>query len=84
MSRETRYRQCTLSRPVEGGQAFMVSWIREAVAIPGNVLHKLEDAETGRIEHGWRVVDATEPAMPEHLLLRQSRDWKRTRTASDV
>ena len=84
MPRETLYKQCLLSKPVEGGQAFMVSWIRQAVAVPGNRLRKLEDPETGRIEHGWTVVDATEPPMPERVLLKQSRDWKQTRAASDI
>ena len=84
MSRTTMYRQCLLSKPVDGGQAFMVSWIRQAVAVPGAVLRGLEDPDTGRIEEGWRVVDATDPPMPEHVLVKQSRDWKRTRAASDV
>ena len=84
MPRETFYKQCLLSKPVDGGQAFMISWIRQAVAIPGNRLRGLEDPETGRIENGWSVVNATEPALPEHVLLKQSRDWKRTRDASDI
>jgi hypothetical protein len=84
MGRETMYRQCLLSKPVDGGQAFMVSWVRQAVTIPGARLRGLEDPDTGRIEEGWQVVDATDPPMPEHVLLRQSRDWKRTRSASDI
>ena len=83
MPRETLYKQCLLSKPVDGGQAFMVSWIRQAVAIPGAALRKLEDPDTGRIEDGWHVVNVTEPAMPEHVLLKHSRDWKRARSASD-
>lgn len=84
MARDTLYKQCLLSKPVEGGEAFMVSWIREAVAIPGAALRKLEDPESGRLEEGWHVVNVTEPPMREHVLLKQSRDWKRTREASDI
>ena len=85
MARPQMYLQCQLSKPLEGGAvARMVSWIRQEVAIPGRVLRNLEDTDTGRIETGWRVDTATGPAMPEQLLLRQSRDYTRQRLASDV
>jgi hypothetical protein len=84
MARQQTYMQCQLSKPVEGGVARMVSWIRSEIAVPGRLLAGLEDTDTGRIETGWRVDSASGPAMPEHVLLRQSRDHRRQRQASDV
>jgi hypothetical protein len=85
MARRQMYLQCQLSKPLEGGAvARMVSWIREEVAIPGRVLANLEDTDTGRIETGWRVDSAAGPAMPEQLLLKQSRDYTKQRLASDI
>jgi hypothetical protein len=49
------YKQCCLSKPVEGGTAYMHSWIRSEIAMPGQVLDKLEDSETGVWEFGWKV-----------------------------
>ena len=83
--RRQMYKMCELTRPVEGGVARMVSWIRAEVAVPGNVLRRLEDSDTGRVEAaGWRVEWATSPAMPEDVLVRQSRDYTRQRAASDI
>jgi len=84
MSRLQTYMQCQLSKPVDGGVARMVSWIRSEIAVPGNLLGRLEDADTGRIETGWRVDSASGPAMPESVLLRQSRDYRKQRQASDI
>src|SRR5687768_7134558 len=84
MARRQTYLQCQLSKPVEGGVARMVSWIRSEIAVPGNLLGALEDTDTGRIETGWRVESASGPAMPEGVLLRQSRDHRRQRQASDI
>ena len=71
------YKQCNLSKPVTegehaGGTAFMTSWIRSELAIPGVVIDKMEDPETGRWENGWKVEDATEPAVDERLLIHRS------------
>lgn len=85
MAREQMYLQCQLSKPLDGGAvARMVSWIRQEVAVPGNVLGNLEDTDTGRIETGWRVDTATGPAMPERVLMKQSRDYTKQRQASDI
>ena len=78
------YKQCTLRKPVEGGTAWMVSWIRSQVAVVGRELDRLEDAETGVIESGWFVHDVTEPAMPEQLLIRQAHNYDRMRRKSDI
>jgi hypothetical protein len=66
------YLMCQLSKPVDGGIARMTSWIRQAVAIPGTLLDRLEDTETGVIEAGWRVDTASGPAYPESLLMKRS------------
>jgi hypothetical protein len=78
------YKMCALSKPVEGGTARMISWIRAEVALPGRVLDRLEDTDTGRIENGWRVDWATQPAYPEDVLMHRSRDYRRQREASDI
>ena len=54
------------------------------VAIPGRLSASLEDTDTGRIETGWRVDTAAGHAMPERVLLKQSRDYTKQRKASDI
>ena len=78
------YKQCTLTKRLDDGTAYMVSWIRAEIAVKGNVLDRLEDTDTRRIETGWTVLTATEPALPEGLLLARSRDYRKTRAASDI
>jgi hypothetical protein len=82
--RQQMYVMCQLVKPVEGGVARMVSWIREEVALPGRLLVNLEDTDTGRIEHGWRVESAGGPAYPENVLMTRSRDHRKQRAASDI
>ena len=85
MARQQMYVQCELSKRMEdGGVARMVSWIRQEVALPGRLLRGLEDTDTGRIEHGWRVDAAAGVPMPESVLMRQSRDYTKQRKASDI
>jgi len=69
---EQQYKQCNLCKPVDGGMAFMTSWIRSEIAMPGKVITKLEDTETGVWENGWKVIDASASEMPEHLLIQRS------------
>jgi len=78
------YKMCELTKPVDGGVARMISWIRADVALPGKVIDRLEDTNTGRIESGWRVEWATLPAYPEDVLMVRSRDYKKQRDASDI
>lgn len=82
--RRQMYQMCDLTEPVNGGVARMTSWIRSEVAIPGKMLDRLEDTDTGQIENGWSVESAALPAYPENVLLRQSRDHKKQRDASDI
>lgn len=78
------YQMCELTKPVDGGVARMISWIRSEIALPGRRLRGLEDADTGRIETGWTVESVAVPAYPESALLRDARDWKKQRNASDI
>jgi hypothetical protein len=78
------YQMCELTKPVDGGVARMISWIRAEIAIPGRRLKGLEDTDTGRIEHGWTVESAGQPAYPEHVLMRSARDYRKQRGASDI
>lgn len=84
MSRQQMYKMCELFKPVDGGVARMMSWIRAEIAIPGKTLDRLEDTDTGRIGYGWTVASAALPAYPENLLMVRSRDYKRQRDASDI
>src|SRR4051812_7378521 len=65
------YKMCELTKPVEGGVARMISWIRAEVALPGRLLDRLEDTDTGRIENGWRVESVALPAYPENVLMQR-------------
>jgi hypothetical protein len=78
------YQMCELTKPVDGGIARMISWIRAEVAIPGKKLDRLVDTDTGVIENGWTVESAALPAYPETTLMRQARDYKKQRQASDI
>ena len=84
MAAETMYVQCELTKAVEGGVARMVSWIRQAVAVPGKVIDRLEDTETGAIENGWTVENVTYPALPEKALLRNAHDYDKMKRRTDI
>jgi hypothetical protein len=85
MARQQMYVQCELSkRTPDGGVARMVSWIRREIAIPGNLLGRLEDTDTGRFETGWRVDSAGGTPMPEKVLMKQSHEYTKQRRASDI
>ena len=81
---ETMYVMCQLSKDVDGGVARMTSWIRQAIAVPGNVLDRLEDTETGCIQSGWRVETASGPALPEGLLTKNAHDYDKMKRRSDI
>jgi hypothetical protein len=70
MPRQTLYKQCELTRPVEDGLAREVAWIPEKFAVPGRYV-KL-DRMPEAIRDGWRVENATGPAVEEHVLVQQS------------
>jgi hypothetical protein len=82
--RRQLYKMCELTKPVDGGIARMISWIRAEVALPGRVLDRLEDTDTGQMETGWKVEWATLAAYPENVLMHRSRNYTRQRDASDV
>ncbi len=48
------YRQCVLCKEVIGGQARMIGWLPEHLAIPGLTLGR-DDADAGIFKSGWRV-----------------------------
>ena len=82
--RRQMYQMCELTKPVDGGVARMISWIRAEIAIPGRRLKGLEDTDTGGIENGWTVESVATPAYPEEILMRQARDYRKQRAASDI
>jgi len=77
------FKQCELTKSVDGGVARMISWIPQNIAIAG-ALVSLKDSESGDQTSGWRVIYVGEPALDAKVLERQSRDYRRTRNASDV
>ncbi len=77
------YKQCELTKPLEGGLARLVSWIPARIALSRAVV-RLKDPETAEWTEGWTVENVTEPAVPAKLLERRSRDHLRTRKASDI
>jgi hypothetical protein len=77
------FKQCELTKAVDDGLARMISWIPAKIAV-ANAIVRLKDSESGEWSEGWRVENVTEPAVPLRLLERQSRDYLRTRRASDI
>ncbi len=84
VGREQMYRQCTLTKQSDGGTAYMVTWVRAELAKTGLVIDRLEDSDTGRIESGWKVLSVGDPTVAASLLIKRSRDYKKTRVASDI
>ena len=70
------YRQCSLRKKTKETSHTQVSWIPERYAIKGKFLKLKED-------NGWEVlsVGAKQPAS---VVNQRSRDWKKTRKASDI
>jgi len=77
------FKQCELTKPMDGGIARMISWIPERLAIAQNIV-SLKDGESGEKTNGWRVESVAEASLPLTVLMRQSRDHLKTRDASDI
>ena len=77
------FKQCELVKQIDDGLCRMISWIPVKIAVP-NLQVRLKDSETGQWTEGWTVLNVTEPAVSIKLLERQSRDYLRTRDASDA
>lgn len=59
---------------------YQVAWIREKAAVVGNIVALVED---DRRDCGWQVISAGN-RLPEAYLRERSRDYLRTRRASDI
>ena len=68
--------QCLLNK----NSRYQVAWIREKVAYIGNVIELVEGDSR---DPGWRVISAGN-RLREDYLRERSRDYLRTRKASDV
>ena len=68
--------QCLLGK----NSRYQVAWIREKVAYIGNVIELVEGDSR---DPGWRVISAGNRLRADYLRER-SRDYLRTRRASDV
>ena len=77
------FKQCELSRPSDGGTAVTVGWIPAKFAVVGRIV-RLKDPEFGTWSEGWRVTSAGSATLAGQVLERQSRDYLRTRKASDI
>ena len=81
MPKET-HTQCKLRRPQSDGTSqTMTSWIPSKVATKGATVRLKE--EDGTWTEGWQVM-ATYATMPSDELNERSRDYTRTRKASDI
>ena len=68
--------QCLLGKK----SRYQVAWIRENAAYIGNVIELVDD---DRRDPGWRVISAGNRLRADYLRER-SRDYLRTRKASDI
>lgn len=75
------YKQCQLSKKIENGIERQISWIPEKFAKTGSYL-ELKSGD--KWENGWLVESASEPAVEENIITRNSRDYLKTRIASDI
>lgn len=77
---EQMYLQCELVKEIDGGVECggstqrMVSWIRQEIAVVGNVLDGLKDTSNGLVRDGWTVANVTGPAMAERFLVERSHE----------
>jgi hypothetical protein len=64
------YKMCDLTKVVSDGILLMQNqWIRSEIAIPGAVIDKLRDVDTGVVRCGWTVADASADERPESYLM---------------
>jgi hypothetical protein len=68
--------QCLLGK----NSRYQVAWIREKKAFVGNIVELIDD---DRHDPGWRVISAGN-RLSEEYLRERSRDYLRTRKASDI
>jgi len=80
---DAMFKQCELTKTLQGGVARMISWIPQEIAIAGAVV-ALKDSETGDRSTGWFIEHVGQAPLSGKILERQSRDYLRTRDASDV
>lgn len=76
--KNTTHTQCKLTR----GDTQYICWLPTKYAILGKFL-KLKDRETDTWENGWQVKE-TFSTMNSDYVADRSRDFKRTRKASDI
>ena len=71
--KDIKYKQCILNK----GNITQTSWIPEKFAVIGKFL-RLEN------DNGWEVKAVSSIALNEETVNSNSRDYKRTRKASDI
>ena len=64
------FKQCELTKPMDGGIASMISWIPERLAVAQNIV-SLKDSESGEQTDGWRVEYVAQASLPISVLMRQ-------------
>jgi len=72
-----------LTRAQDGGINRMQCWIPETIAVVGRIVD-LKDDETGQWTRGWTVGWVTYPSIAKSTLHKRSRDYLKTRKASDI
>lgn len=75
-------KQCRLERKIETGTRVTYSWIDAKKAFVGNTIQLKQ--RDGTWSDPWTVVSASSDKMPYDEANERSRDYTRTRKASDV
>lgn len=89
MARETFYRQCSLTRPSEGGgEVRIVTWIPErgnGIDIkPGVTMKIAEHGSKDFSEERWTVQSVGTKRQPESRVRERAHNWQKYRQATDV
>ena len=84
MATTSTYKQCHLVKRVSPTETLeQTSWIPSRFAVVGKVLRLRDEGEGGQVwTDGW-VVTNVGHELPDEAVIRQQRDWLRTRRASD-
>lgn len=76
-----KYKQCLM----QGVKGQYVAWIPENVAVVGKTLSLKDDNDWIEVsDNVWKVQDVYSIAFDKEIVEERSRDYKKTRIASDI
>jgi hypothetical protein len=82
MAKQSYYKQCTLTRPLEDGKQTQVAWIPEEFAVPGKKV--FFGTKTQPTKEVWTVDSASDQRITGDYLSERERDHLTQRAASDI